>query len=101
MIANVGPADYNFEETMSSLRYASEAKKIKNKPKINEDPKDAMIRQYQAEIEKLKRMLEGKLPMDGIVVDKIVKKPSKDISSRLKKEQDMIEKKKKEILGED
>ena len=50
MIANVGPADYNFEETMSTLRYASAAKKIKNKPRINEDPKDAMIREYQEEI---------------------------------------------------
>jgi hypothetical protein len=44
MIANIGPADYNFDETLSSLRYASRAKNIKNKPKINEDPKDAMIR---------------------------------------------------------
>ena len=35
MLANVGPADYNYEETMSTLRYASEAKKIKNYPKIN------------------------------------------------------------------
>ena len=72
---------------MSTLRYASQAKKIKNKPKINEDPKDAMIRQYQAEIEKLKKMLEGKLPMDGagIVVEKKVKKEPKDISTRLQK----------------
>lgn len=44
MIANIGPADYNFDETLSTLRYASRAKNIKNKPKINEDPKDAMIR---------------------------------------------------------
>ena len=44
MIANVGPASFNYEETMSTLRYAYQAKKIKNKPKINEDPKDAMIR---------------------------------------------------------
>ena len=47
MIANIGPANYNYDETMSTLRYASQAKKIKNKPKINEDPKDAMIREYQ------------------------------------------------------
>lgn len=46
MIANVGPADWNFEETISTLRYANRAKSIKNKPKINEDPKDAMIRQF-------------------------------------------------------
>lgn len=50
MISNIGPANYNFEETLSTLRYANRAKSIKNKPKINEDPKDAMIREYQNEI---------------------------------------------------
>ena len=42
MIANCGPADYNYDETVTTLRYANRAKNIKNKPKINEDPKDAM-----------------------------------------------------------
>jgi hypothetical protein len=46
MIANIGPADYNTEETLSTLRYASRAKSIQNKPKINEDPKDTMIREF-------------------------------------------------------
>ena len=46
MIANIGPADYNFDETLSTLRYASRAKNIKNKPKVTEDPKDTMIREY-------------------------------------------------------
>lgn len=44
MIAAVSPADYNYDETLSTLRYASRAKFIKNKPKINEDPKDAQLR---------------------------------------------------------
>lgn len=44
MIANLGPADYNFDETLTTLRYANRAKSIKNNPKINEDPKDAMLR---------------------------------------------------------
>ncbi|MCQ2816306.1 MAG: hypothetical protein MJ252_03470 [archaeon] len=57
MVANLGPADYNYEETVTTLRYADRAKNIKNSPKINEDPKDAMIRQYQEELEKLKRAL--------------------------------------------
>jgi kinesin family protein 3/17 len=52
MIANIGPADYNFDETLGTLRFASRAKQIKNQPKINEDPKDAAIREYQSEIEK-------------------------------------------------
>ena len=58
MVANVGPADYNFDETITTLRYANRAKSIKNKPKINEDPKDAILRQFQEEIEKLKAQLE-------------------------------------------
>ena len=58
MIAAVSPADYNYEETLSTLRYASRAKAIKNKPKVNEDPKDALLKQYEDEITKLKAMLE-------------------------------------------
>ena len=57
MIANVGPADYNYEETMNTLRYASRAKNIQNKPRINEDPKDALLREYQEELSKLREQL--------------------------------------------
>uniref|UniRef100_A0A8B9KLW5 Kinesin-like protein n=1 Tax=Astyanax mexicanus TaxID=7994 RepID=A0A8B9KLW5_ASTMX len=58
MCANIGPADYNYDETISTLRYANRAKNIKNKARINEDPKDALLRQFQKEIEELKRKLE-------------------------------------------
>lgn len=58
MVANVGPADYNYDESVSTLRYANRAKNIKNKARINEDPKDALLRQYQSEIDKLKKLLE-------------------------------------------
>ncbi|EGR28887.1 kinesin motor domain protein [Ichthyophthirius multifiliis] len=61
MIANIGPVDYNYDETISTLRYANRAKSIKNKPKINEDPKDAMIREYQEEITRLKEELSKKV----------------------------------------
>lgn len=71
MVAVVSPADYNFEETLSTLRYASRAKFIKNKPKVNEDPKDAMLREYLDEIQRLKDMLSGKAP---VVIEKIVEK---------------------------
>eukprot|EP01029_Cantina_marsupialis_P004562 TRINITY_DN1463_c1_g1_i5.p1 TRINITY_DN1463_c1_g1~~TRINITY_DN1463_c1_g1_i5.p1 ORF type:complete len:430 (+),score=159.88 TRINITY_DN1463_c1_g1_i5:1048-2337(+) len=60
MIANVGPADYNFDETTNTLKYASRAKSIKNKPKINEDPKDAMLREQLEEINRLKKLLAEK-----------------------------------------
>ena len=59
MVANMGPADYNYDESISTLRYANRAKNIKNKPKINEDPKDAMLREFQEEIARLKARLGG------------------------------------------
>ena len=58
MIAAISPADYNYDETISTLRYADRAKQIKNKPKINEDPKDSLLRQYEEEITQLKMMLQ-------------------------------------------
>lgn len=64
MVACLSPADNNYDETLSTLRYANRAKNIKNKPKINEDPKDALLREYQAEIEKLKAMLRGEIPTE-------------------------------------
>jgi len=43
MIACVSPADSNFEETLSTMKYASRARNIKNKPVVNLDPKTALI----------------------------------------------------------
>ena len=37
MISAISPADYNYEETLSTLRYANRAKNIKNKPTVNEE----------------------------------------------------------------
>ncbi|CAK5066836.1 unnamed protein product [Meloidogyne enterolobii] len=58
MIACISPSDNNFDESLSTLRYANRAKNIRNKPRINEDPKDALLREYQAEIERLKRLVQ-------------------------------------------
>uniref|UniRef100_A0A0X3P6A1 Kinesin-like protein n=1 Tax=Schistocephalus solidus TaxID=70667 RepID=A0A0X3P6A1_SCHSO len=57
MIANIGPTNYNYEESVSTLRYAHRAKSIKNKARVNEDPKDALLRQFQKEIEELRKQL--------------------------------------------
>lgn len=87
MVACISPADYNYEETLSTLRYASRAKNIANKPKINEDPKDAMLREYQTEINMLRKMLEksGGSVSDG--VDNAV-----DVQEQIKHEKMKIEK---------
>ncbi|KAL3841790.1 hypothetical protein ACJMK2_019899 [Sinanodonta woodiana] len=60
MVANIGPASYNYDESLGTLRYANRAKDIKNKPKINEDPKDALLREFQEEIARLKAALTQK-----------------------------------------
>ncbi|XP_065205081.1 osmotic avoidance abnormal protein 3 isoform X2 [Planococcus citri] len=58
MVACLSPADNNYDETLSTLRYANRAKNICNKPHINEDPKDTKLREYQDEIQKLRQLLE-------------------------------------------
>lgn len=57
-VAAVGPANYNYDETISTLRYANRAKNICNRARVNEDPKDALLRQLQLEIETLRQQLE-------------------------------------------
>lgn len=57
MIAAISPAECNYGETLSTLRYANRAKNIVNKPTINEDPNVKLIRELREEICKLKSML--------------------------------------------
>jgi hypothetical protein len=57
MICALSPATDNYEETLSTLRYADQAKKIKNNAVINESETDKMIRELKTENEKLKQTL--------------------------------------------
>ncbi|XP_068514653.1 kinesin-like protein KIF17 isoform X3 [Anas acuta] len=66
MIACLSPADNNYDESLSTLRYANRAKNIKNKPSINEDPKDALLREYQEEIKKLKAILAEQMNANNL-----------------------------------
>lgn len=86
MVACVSPADYNYEETLSTLRYASRAKNIQNKPRVNEDPKDAMLREYQDEIEKLKKILQDNNSTENFSSPKSFV----DIDEQIKNEKDKI-----------
>ncbi|GFS57163.1 kinesin-related protein 1 [Trichonephila inaurata madagascariensis] len=58
MIAAISPADINYEETLSTLRYADRAKQIKTVAIVNEDPTEKLIRELRQENERLKRMLD-------------------------------------------
>ena len=57
MIAAISPADINFEETLSTLRYADSAKRIKNHAVVNEDPNARMIRELKEELAQLRSKL--------------------------------------------
>ena len=54
MICAIRPGSAFYEETLNTLKYADRAKKIKNKPVINESPQDKLIRELMEENAKLK-----------------------------------------------
>ena len=58
MICALSPASINYEETLSTLRYADRAKKIQNKAVINESEHDKMVRMLKEENVSLKKMIE-------------------------------------------
>nr|XP_043876648.1 kinesin-like protein KIF1C [Solea senegalensis] len=57
MIAALSPADINYEETLSTLRYADRAKQIRCNAVINEDPNAKLIRELKDEVERLRNLL--------------------------------------------
>lgn len=57
MIAAISPADYNYDETLTTLAYAKRAKTIKNEAKANYDVNERVIRELQDEVEKLRQQL--------------------------------------------
>lgn len=58
MISTISPSHDNYEETLSTLRYADRAKRIVNNAVVNEDPNTKLIRDLRDEVENLKRELE-------------------------------------------
>ena len=58
MVATISPAADNYEETLSTLRYADRAKRIVNHAVVNEDPNARIIRELRAEVDALKEMLK-------------------------------------------
>lgn len=83
MIAAISPADCNYSETLSTLRYANRAKNIINKPTINEDPNVRLIRELREEIMKLKGMLNS---TDDVSSNNLDEPTSKMLEDLLKKE---------------
>ncbi|ORY82642.1 hypothetical protein BCR37DRAFT_357864 [Protomyces lactucae-debilis] len=59
MIATISPADISWDETLSTLRYADSAKRIKNHAVVNEDPNAKMIRELRQELEELRMKMSS------------------------------------------
>ncbi|XP_005162294.1 kinesin-like protein KIF1B isoform X50 [Danio rerio] len=59
MVAALSPADINFDETLSTLRYADRAKQIKCNAVINEDPNAKLVRELKDEVSRLKELLRA------------------------------------------
>jgi len=67
MLACLSPSTVNFEESLSTLRYANSAKQIKTRPIVNEDPTARLINDLKAEIESLKyQLLETRQNLSGL-----------------------------------
>lgn len=101
MIATLGPASKNYEETNSTLLYATRARDIKNSPKINEDPKDALLGQLRDKIAELKRQLaeqqaNGGMPvMDNSEMKEIEERHRKQVEELMAKKNITEEERKK------
>ena len=67
MICAISPASMNYEETLSTLRYADRAKKIVNKAVINESATDKLIRELKAENDHLKQLLRKAAQGNGTI----------------------------------
>ncbi|XP_044218347.1 kinesin-like protein KIF1A isoform X3 [Thunnus albacares] len=57
MVAALSPADINYDETLSTLRYADRAKQIRCNAVINEDPNNRLVRELKEEVSRLKELL--------------------------------------------
>ncbi|CAD8104984.1 unnamed protein product [Paramecium sonneborni] len=99
MITAISPSDFNYDETLSSLRYASRAKMIKNQPKVNEDPKDALLKEQAEEIKRLKEMLSKQAAGQPITFEAFqpaVNPENNQELVRLKEENDRLKEKNKQ-----
>ena len=93
MICALSPASINYEETLSTLRYADRAKKIQNKAVINESEHDKMVRMLKEENSNLKKMLENlqkKLGNQGGVMMEDDKKEFLELKEQYEANQKMM-----------
>ncbi|XP_062573075.1 kinesin-like protein KIF13B isoform X4 [Saccostrea cucullata] len=104
MVATISPAADNYEETLSTLRYADRAKKIVNHAVVNEDPNARIIRDLRDEVDMLKQQLDEAQSMQAPALqdrlqesEKLIKEMTKTWEEKLA-EKDKINQERHEAL---
>ena len=93
MICALSPASINYEETLSTLRYADRAKKIQNKAVVNESEHDKVVRLLKEENNDLKKKIEelSKKLLGGGDVEEVDKEAFKELKAQYEETQKLCE----------
>uniref|UniRef100_A0A8D2L1M8 Kinesin family member 13A n=1 Tax=Varanus komodoensis TaxID=61221 RepID=A0A8D2L1M8_VARKO len=104
MIATISPAADNYEETLSTLRYADRAKRIVNHAIVNEDPNARVIRELREEVEKLKEQLSQAEAMKAPELkekleesEKLIKELTVTWEEKLRKTEEIAQERQKQL----
>uniref|UniRef100_A0A5F8HK25 Kinesin family member 13A n=1 Tax=Monodelphis domestica TaxID=13616 RepID=A0A5F8HK25_MONDO len=104
MIATISPAADNYEETLSTLRYADRAKRIVNHAVVNEDPNARVIRELREEVEKLKEQLSQAEAMKAPELkekleesEKLIKELTVTWEEKLRKTEEIAQERQKQL----
>lgn len=82
MLATVSPADVNYSESINTLRYAANAKKIINNIRVNTDPNEKIINILKAEIDALRKELQRRTEMGSSNSEKEIMHLKDELSQR-------------------
>ena len=93
MICALSPASINYEETLSTLRYADRAKKIQNKAVVNESEHDKVVRLLKEENNDLKKQIEelSKKLLGGGNVEEVDKEAFRELKAQYEETQKLCE----------
>ena len=93
MICALSPASINYEETLSTLRYADRAKKIQNKAVVNESEHDKVVRLLKEENNDLKKKIEelSKKLLGGGAVEEVDKEAFRELKAQYDETQKLCE----------
>uniref|UniRef100_A0A8C7WJR3 plus-end-directed kinesin ATPase n=1 Tax=Oncorhynchus mykiss TaxID=8022 RepID=A0A8C7WJR3_ONCMY len=88
MVAALSPADINYDETLSTLRYADRAKQIRCNAVINEDPNNRLVRELKEEVCRLKDLLFAQ-GLGDIIDKKIIAELNETWEEKLRRTEDI------------